>query len=126
MLIQDALAVESKLSFSICYHDQVSIIREFEFSAVKPVEQVRDKNDKNRGNHNPCDSRIFVQKISLSSFLVCMIRNRFLGMSFRSLLLTPDWWSFLNPPFIQTESKAISKTMDNTAAFCLTCLTSWP
>ena len=43
---------------------------------------------------------------------------------FRCLPLTPDWWSFLRSPCIQTELKAFSKSMDVTAPFCLFLLTS--
>ena len=71
-----------------------------------------------------CGSSIFVPKQSVFSFPICMHRCRLLRMSaisFRSLLLTPDWWS----PFIQTESKAFSKSMEITVPFCLFLLTSW-
>ena len=75
-----------------------------------------------------CSSSICVPKQSLFSFPVCMLSCRFLRMSaisFRSLPLTPDWWSFFSSPFIQTESKAFSKSMEITAPFCLFLLTSW-
>ena len=76
----------------------------------------------------PCGSPIFVPKCSLYLFPICMLRCRFLRMSaisFRSLPLTPDWWSFLRCPFTQTESKAFSKSMDITAPFCSFLFTSW-
>ena len=75
-----------------------------------------------------CGSSIFVPKQSVFSFPICMLRWRFLrisAISFRSLPLTPDWWSFLRSPFIQTEWKAFSKSMEITAPFCLFLLTSW-
>ena len=67
-------------------------------------------------------------KQSVFSFPICMLKCRFLRMSaisFRSLSLTPDWWSFFRSPFIQTKSKAFSKSMEITAPFCLFLLTSW-
>ena len=75
-----------------------------------------------------CGGSIFVPKQSVFSFPFCMRRCRFLRMaaiSFRSLLLTPDWWSFFRSPFIKTESKAFSKSIKITAPFCLFLLTSW-
>ena len=75
-----------------------------------------------------CGSSIFVPKQSVFSFPICMLRCRFLRMSaisFRSLSLTPDWWSFFRSPFIQTESKAFSNSLEITALFCLFLLTSW-
>ena len=57
-----------------------------------------------------------------------MLRCRFFeksAISSRSLPLPPDWWSLLRSPFIQTESKAFSKSMETTAPFCLFLLTSW-
>ena len=77
-----------------------------------------------------CSSSIFVPKQSVFTFPICMLRCRFLrtsAISFRSLPLTPDWWSFFRSPFmfIQTESKAFSKSMEITAPFFLFLLTSW-
>ena len=75
-----------------------------------------------------CGSSIFVPKQSVFSFPICMLRCRFLRMSaisFKILPLTPDWWSFFRSPFIQTESKAFSKSMEITAPFCLFLLNSW-
>ena len=75
-----------------------------------------------------CGSSIFVPKQSVFSFPICMLRCPFLRMSaisFRSLPLTPDWSSFFGRPFIQTESKTFSKSIEITAPFCLFLLTSW-
>ena len=75
-----------------------------------------------------CGSSIFVPKQSVFWFPICMLRCRFLRMSaisFRTKPLTPDWWSFFRSPFIQTKSKAFSKSMEITAPFCLFLLTSW-
>ena len=95
----------------------------------EPIEHVTDKK-MNRIVEITllCGSSIFVPKQSVISFPICMLRCRFLGMSaisFRSLSLTPDWWSFFGSPFIQTKSKASSKSMEITAPFCLFLLTSW-
>ena len=75
-----------------------------------------------------CGSSIFVPKQSVFSFPICMLRCLFLRMSainFSTLFLTPDWWSFFRSPFIQTQSKSFTKSMEITAPFCLFLLTSW-
>ena len=95
----------------------------------EPVEHVTDKK-MNRIVEITllCGSSIFVPKQSVFSFPICMLRCRFLrksAISFSSLPLTPDWWSFFRSPFIQTESKAVSKSIVITAPFCLFLLTSW-
>ena len=120
-LIQDELAVESRLRFSICYHEQVCIICKFELLSPLNMSQTKKMN-RIVEITLLCGSSIFVPKQSVFSFPICMLRCRFLRMSaisFRSLHLTPDWWSFFRSPFIQTESKAFSKSMEITAPFCL-------
>ena len=95
----------------------------------EPVENVTDKK-MNRIVEITllCSSSIFIPKQSVFSFPICMLKCRFLRMSaisFRSLPLTPDWWSFFTSPYIRTESKAFSKSIEITTLFCLFLLTSW-
>ena len=74
-----------------------------------------------------CGGSIFVPKQSVFSFPIWTLRCRLFrsAIIFSSLPLTPDWWSFFRSPFIQTESKAFSKSMEITAPFCSFLLTSW-
>ena len=87
----------------------------------EPIEHVTDKKmNKIVEITLLCGSSIFVPNQSVFSFPICMLRCRFLRMSpisVRSLSLTPDWWSFFRSPFIQTESKAFSNSMEITAPF---------
>ena len=63
---------------------------------------------------------IFAPKQSVFTFPICTLRCRFLRMSairFGHLPLTPERWSFFRSPFIQTESEALTKSMEITAPF---------